>query len=52
MPRDLTGLVDAVIVAVPTDRHRDVALPFLSSGVPVLVEKPMAQIARRGRRAD
>ena len=41
--RDLAGQVDAVTVAVPTDRHVDVALPFLSSGVSVLVEKPMAR---------
>lgn len=41
--RGLAGKVDAVTVAVPTERHLDVALPFLSSGVPVLVEKPMAR---------
>jgi predicted dehydrogenase len=41
--RELAGTVDAVTVAVPTERHLDVALPFLSSGVPVLVEKPMAR---------
>ncbi len=41
--RDLAGQVDAVTVAVPTDRHRDIALPLLSGGVPVLVEKPMAR---------
>ena len=35
--------VDAVTIAVPTERHLDVALPFLASGVPVLVEKPMAR---------
>jgi predicted dehydrogenase len=40
---DLAGKVDAVTVAVPTERHVDVAMPFLSSGVPVLVEKPMAR---------
>ena len=39
-------------VAVPTELHREIALPFLAAGVPVLVEKPMARIARRGRRAD
>ncbi len=39
----LLGRVDAVTVAVPTEQHRDVALPFLESGVPVLVEKPMAR---------
>jgi predicted dehydrogenase len=41
--RELRGQVDAVTVAVPTERHRDVAMPFLTSGVPVLVEKPMAR---------
>jgi len=41
--RELTGLVDAVTIAVPTEIHRDIALPFLSAGVAVLVEKPMAR---------
>jgi predicted dehydrogenase len=41
--RELTGKVDAVTVAVPTEIHRDIALPFLSAGVAVLVEKPMAR---------
>jgi predicted dehydrogenase len=40
--RDLAGLVDAVTIAVPTDRHHEVGLPFLASRVPILVEKPMA----------
>lgn len=40
---DLHGKVDAVSIAVPTERHLDVSLPFLRSGVPVLVEKPMAR---------
>jgi len=40
---DLVGRVDAVTVAVPTELHRDVALPFLRAGVPVLVEKPIAR---------
>src|SRR5436309_2618349 len=40
---DLLGRVDAVTVAVPTAQHRDVALPFLEAGVPVLVEKPLAR---------
>jgi predicted dehydrogenase len=35
--------VDAVTIAVPTELHRDVALPFLERGVSVLVEKPMAR---------
>ena len=59
--RELLGQVDAVTVAVPTELHRDIALPFLEAGVPVLVEKPMARslaeademiaAAARGRRA-
>src|SRR5262245_40650359 len=40
--RRLEGRVDAVSVAVPTESHRDVALPLLEQGVAVLVEKPMA----------
>ncbi len=41
--RDIIGQVDAVTIAVPTEQHRDVALPFLERGVAVLVEKPMAR---------
>jgi predicted dehydrogenase len=41
--RELAGAVDAVTIAVPTEQHLAVAAPFLNSGVPVLVEKPMAR---------
>ena len=41
--RELLGEVDAVIVAVPTEVHAEIAVPFLQSGVPVLVEKPLAR---------
>jgi len=41
--RELAGQVDAVTIAVPTKIHCDIALPFLSAGVPALVEKPMAR---------
>ena len=41
--RELLGKVDAVTVAVPTELHREIALPFVSAGVHVLVEKPMAR---------
>jgi predicted dehydrogenase len=41
--RDLLDEVDAVSIAVPTESHRDVALPFLERGIGVLVEKPMAR---------
>jgi predicted dehydrogenase len=40
--RALEGKVDAVSVAVPTDRHAEVASSFLDAGVAVLVEKPIA----------
>jgi predicted dehydrogenase len=40
---ELAGKVDAVTIAVPTEIHRDIALPFLAAGVGVLVEKPMAR---------
>jgi len=39
---DLIDKVDAVSVAVPTRSHRSVSCDFLSRGVSVLVEKPMA----------
>jgi predicted dehydrogenase len=41
--RSLVGKVDAVTLAVPTELHKDIATPFLASGVHVLVEKPMAR---------
>ena len=41
--RDILGHVDAVTLAVPTELHREIALPFLAAGVHVLVEKPMAR---------
>ena len=41
--REVIGDVDAVTIAVPTELHHDIALPFLAAGVPVLVEKPMAR---------
>ena len=40
--RDLAGLVDIATVAVPTERHFEVARDLLEAGVHVLVEKPMA----------
>jgi predicted dehydrogenase len=36
------GDVDAVSIAVPTVRHADIACWFLERGIPVLVEKPLA----------
>ena len=39
---DVRSLVDAVTVAVPTESHVDLALPFIEQGSAVLVEKPIA----------
>ncbi len=41
--RTIVGEVDAVTIAVPTELHHQVALPFLERGTAVLVEKPMAR---------
>jgi predicted dehydrogenase len=41
--RELFGLVDAVTVAVPTELHHAIALPFLERGISVLVEKPITR---------
>ena len=41
--RDLFGQVDAVTVAVPTELHHEIALPFLERGISVLVEKPITR---------
>ena len=40
--RELLGRVEAVVIAVPTSRHRSVAGDFLAAGTDVLVEKPIA----------
>ena len=39
----LTGAVDAVTIAVPTESHLAVTLPIVEAGIPVLVEKPLAR---------
>jgi predicted dehydrogenase len=41
--REVLDLVDAVVVAVPTERHREVAMAFLERGAGVLIEKPIAR---------
>jgi predicted dehydrogenase len=40
--RPLLQLADAVVIAVPTIHHHGVAAEFLRSGIPILVEKPLA----------
>jgi predicted dehydrogenase len=47
--RDVLGQVDAVSIAVPTELHRDVALPFLEHGTAVLVEKPITRTVAEGQ---
>ena len=40
---EMQGRVDAVTIAVPTESHLSLALPFLQRGTAVLVEKPLAR---------
>ena len=40
---EISGRVDIVVVAVPTESHAAVALPLIEAGVHALVEKPIAQ---------
>jgi predicted dehydrogenase len=40
--RALLPHVDAAVIAVPTVHHHAIATDFLSHGIPVLVEKPLA----------
>jgi predicted dehydrogenase len=47
---ELTGIVDAAVVAVPTSAHDTVACQLLESGIDVLVEKPIASDAASARR--
>jgi predicted dehydrogenase len=42
---DVLGSVDAITIAVPTESHLSVAVPFLQRGIGVLVEKPLARNA-------
>ena len=46
---ELVGRVDAVTIAVPTESHLRVAMPFLQRGTGVLVEKPLARDANEAR---
>ena len=40
---DIPDQLDVVVIAVPTERHAEIALPLLESGVHTLVEKPLTQ---------
>lgn len=46
---EMLGRVDAVTIAVPTESHLSVALPFLQRGTAVLVEKPLARDVREAQ---
>src|SRR5262245_52122203 len=39
---ELAGCVDAASIAVPTVHHLDVASALMSTGIDVLIEKPLA----------
>ncbi len=41
-PADMVGKVDAAIIAAPTSKHHAIATQLLSSGIHLLVEKPLA----------
>jgi len=47
---ELSGVVDAAVVAVPTIAHAEVGCQLLESGIDVLVEKPIAADAPSARR--
>lgn len=47
--RQVLDDVDGVIVAVPTHLHHPIALEFLSRGVPVFCEKPLAESGDKAR---
>ncbi len=44
----IEGPLDAVSIVVPTTAHLEAAAPFLSSGIHVLLEKPIAATAAEG----
>jgi predicted dehydrogenase len=41
--REVIDDVDAVVIAVPTEIHHEIAVPLLERGIAVLVEKPMSR---------
>jgi predicted dehydrogenase len=49
-PAELTGKIDAAVVAVPTAAHAEVGCTLLENGIDVLVEKPIAADLASARR--
>jgi predicted dehydrogenase len=48
--REALDETDGVIIALPTHLHYPVSMEFLSRGVPVLCEKPLAESADKARK--
>lgn len=44
-PSEVARHCDAVVIATSTPTHLEVALPLLESGMPLLIEKPIAETA-------
>jgi UDP-N-acetylglucosamine 3-dehydrogenase len=40
---------DFVVVTIPTTRHREVGIPLLEAGIPLLIEKPLAATVEEAR---
>jgi len=47
---DLIGIVDAAVIATPTNTHEAIAAKLLEAGIDVMVEKPIAATADAGDR--
>ena len=47
--RRVLGQIDGAIIAVPTQLHYQLGMDFLSSGISVLCEKPLAENADKAR---
>ena len=46
---DLIGKVDAVSIVVPTQKHYEIAKPFLENGIHVLLEKPITSTVKQAQ---